>query len=92
MKEQAITSQAGFPCPQCGEVRNSIVDSRYSQKMNYKRRRWVCLNGHRFSTYEITDRRCKDANRTLLRAIKEVDALTDCLTELEKQLEDRSEA
>lgn len=42
----------GVSCPICGDMITHCVDSRYTAKGNYTRRRRVCQNGHRFTTQE----------------------------------------
>lgn len=39
-------------CPECGDPDSDVVDSRATGRGNYTRRRRVCGNGHKFTTYE----------------------------------------
>lgn len=41
-------------CPECG-VRNTRVSDMRPSDHNQIRRRRICLNGHRFTTYENAD-------------------------------------
>lgn len=42
-------------CPKCGDDSSWVKDSRSSGTANEIRRRRVCANGHKFSTYEIIE-------------------------------------
>jgi hypothetical protein len=39
-----------IPCPNCGSIFSSVIDSRNIRES--RRRRRQCQNGHRFTTYE----------------------------------------
>lgn len=47
-----MTPKPGIPCPQCGERKSSVLETR-ARDGAYTRRR-ECFNGHRFSTRETT--------------------------------------
>lgn len=55
-------------CPRCGEPRNRTLDSR-GNSLGVRRRR-VCLNNHRFTTYELTENRMREI-KTHLGAIQD---------------------
>lgn len=52
-----------FRCPECDISNNHVVDSR--QAGQRRRRRRVCVNGHRFTTYELSAEALADIERKL---------------------------
>lgn len=43
----------GIACPSCGNTRSRVLESRPTHDHKARRRRCECLNGHRFTTYEL---------------------------------------
>lgn len=46
-------------CVKCGEVRSVVLETRERLDGAMLQRRRECYNGHRFSTYEVTERLAK---------------------------------
>ena len=51
MSAKSTPRPTGIPCPECGDDRAVITDSRPADG-HYRRRR-QCANGHRFTTHEV---------------------------------------
>lgn len=40
-------------CPECGDLYSIVSDNRVNKDATKTRRRRICSNGHRFTTYEM---------------------------------------
>lgn len=46
-------------CPFCGTVKRSVLDTRWKEDGNIRRRRYKCENNHRYTSYEMLDEKSR---------------------------------
>ena len=66
--------EAGFPCRECG-TKTFITDSRST--VNGIRRRRMCGNRHKITTYETTHKIGPELRRVLLKMSKDIMGMFD---------------